>query len=132
MNYFLDLLPSHERDKIREKLRSPEAYERLREKVKGPEDLERELKVSESYANLKLSLETEPEVKERLKAKIREDIAENGIENVLDGNLESGDFDVAVGEDEESHQEQIVVLPEGNVAEKIPVKPAFAERYLKT
>ena len=77
-------------------------------------------------------METEPEVKERLKAKIREDIAENGIENVLDGNLESGDFDVAVGEDEESHQEQIVVLPEGNVAEKIPVKPAFAERYLKT
>ncbi len=132
MTHWLDMLPSQERQKIREKMRSPEAYERLREKVKGPEDLEHELKVSESYANLKFALETEPKTKQQLKERIREDIESNGIDNVLDGKLEQGDFDIAVVENSSSHQEQVVVIPEGNVSEKIPVKPVFAERYLGT
>ncbi|MBU0458764.1 hypothetical protein KJ652_02915 [Patescibacteria group bacterium] len=137
MSHYLDLLPSNEKAKIRAKLRSPEAYERLREKVKGPEDLERELKVSESYANLSFSLKTEPKIKEELKKQIQEDIDANGIEEVLEQSeaqrkIDIFRFNISVEENPESHQDQIVVSPEGNVGEKIPIKPSFTEKYLSS
>ncbi len=46
MSDYMDRLPTKEKERIRKKMRSPEAYERLREKVKGPEDLENEMEKS--------------------------------------------------------------------------------------
>ncbi|MBU2213208.1 MAG: hypothetical protein ABIA92_02925 [Patescibacteria group bacterium] len=130
MPHWLDLLPSHEKQKIRERCRSPEEYERLREKVKGPEDLEREMKVNESFASLSFQLETQPKLRESLKDQIRQDIEEYGIEKVLEVPLEAGEFEVLIEENPDTHEDQLVVAPEGNVSESIPIKPQFTEKYL--
>ena len=73
---FLDRLPSNEREKIRKRMRSPEAYERLREKVKGPEDLEKEMDRSEKLAEAHLAMESDPRLKESLKSSIEQSIGE--------------------------------------------------------
>lgn len=134
---FLDHLPSREREKIRKRLRSPEAYERLREKVKGPEDLEREMERSEKLAELHLALESDPQFKETLKQSIETDIKEQGIDAVLESmnedlqkDLEAGKFSVAIESHPETHEDSLVVIPEGNVQEKIPVKTLFSEKYI--
>ncbi len=134
---FFDSLPSREREKIRRKLRSPAEYDRLRERVKGPEDLERELGRAEHVAELHFALESSPEKARELKTKIQEDIAEQGIDAVLDApalppdlkkKLEQGKFAVAVSSS--SHAEDaLVVVPEGTVQEKLPVKPSFSQQY---
>ncbi len=132
MSTWLDQLPSNERAKIRARLRSPEAYEKLREKVKGPEDLERDMEKNEALAELKFALETEPKAKNALKAQIEKDIAEQGIESMLGEvnpefvyALEQGNFDVAVDSD------QVVVIPEGVVAEKLPVSQKVSDTYIQ-
>jgi len=134
---WLDILPSSERAKIRQRLRSPEAYERLREKVKGPEDLKEEMESNSVLAELKLALEMEPVVHEALRQKIDADIKEKGISKVLDvknispeskAAVEDGNFDVRVAAGKSS--DALVVHPEGNVAEKIPIKPSYSEQYL--
>ena len=130
MPHWLDLLPSHEKQKIRECCRSPEEYERLREKVKGPEDLEREMKVNESFASLSFQLETQPKLRELLKDQVRQDIEEHGIEKVLEVPLEAGEFEVLIEENPDTHEDQLVVAPEGNVAEKVIINPQFSEKYL--
>ena len=109
---------------------SPAAYEELRKRVKGPEDLEKELGQMERLANLKFNMETEPKVKERLKEKIKEDIDAEGMDKVLAGNLEEGNFDVSIEENPDTHEDQLVVAPEGNVGEKIAIKPAYSEQYI--
>lgn len=135
---YLDRLPGHEREKIRKRLRSPEEFERLREKVKGPEDLEREMERSERLAELHLALESEPRMNERLKSTLERDIAEQGIDNVLDTDkcspdakaaIEQGRFDVSVDEDPQTHNDALVVVTEGNVREKVPVKLSFSDAY---
>jgi len=135
---FLDNLPSQEREKIRKRLRSPEAYERLRDKVKGPEDLEREMDKSEKLADLHLTMESEPGVRESVKNAIAEDIKANGLEQVLDSSelspdmqkaLEQGRFTVAVESHPDTNEDALVVMAEGNVQEKIPVKQNFSEQY---
>lgn len=135
---FLDHLPSHERERIRRRLRSPEEYERLREKVKGPEDLEKELKRSEGMAELHLKLESEPAFHEQARSRIAEDIRERGVDDVIDGNVEDpavlsalnqGNFRVAISSHPQTHEDTVSVLPEGNVQEKLPVKPSFNDSY---
>ena len=130
MSSWLDHLPSNERSKIRKRLRSPEAYERLREKVKGPEDLEREMEKMEALAELTLSMEMTPGMKENVKESISEDLKEQGIENVLEaGDLPlesqdailSGNFEISVESHPESQEDCLSLLPNGNVAEKIPI-----------
>lgn len=137
MNW-IDRLPSNERRKLRKRMRSPEEYERLRERVKGPEDLEREMEKNEALAELKFAMETEPQVKERLKEAIERDLREHGPESIVEGAdlspgmleaLDSGAFDVRVDTDKDSGQEHMVLLPEGNVAEKIPLQQNVTERY---
>ncbi len=128
MNTFLDMLPSHEKRKLKKRL-PPGVYEKLREKVKGPEDLEKELGHMEKLANLKFNIESEPEVKQKLKDKIREDISAQGIEEVLEGNID-GDFDISVEENPDTNEDQLVVLPEGNVSERIAVRSSFSDKYL--
>lgn len=136
---FLDHLPSALREKIRKRLRSPEEYEKLRERVKGPEDLERELKRAERIADASFRLETDPGLKESLKNTIAEDLRERGLEEILDQEelsedvvsaLEKGAFDLRVDAHPETHEDTLVLLPEGNVADKIPVRPNLSEQYL--
>jgi len=105
-------------------------YERLRESVKGPEDLEREMKNNEQMADLKFALETEPVIKESLKKNIKEDIDAHGIDSVLESSAELGNFDIAIETNPETHQDQLVVLPEGNVSEHIPVTIKFNDKYI--
>lgn len=134
---FLDHLPSQEREKIRKRMRSPEAYERLREKVKGPEDLERAMDRSEKMAELHFALESDPRLRESLKNAIAEDVAEGNSEKMFDGEistdaqqaLEKGNFSVAVESHPETHDDVLAVVAEGTVQEKIPLKQSFAEKY---
>ncbi|MEK7563582.1 MAG: hypothetical protein AAB544_04280 [Patescibacteria group bacterium] len=138
---FLDHLPSRERENIRKRLRSPEEYERIREKVKGPEDLERELKRSEQMAEVKFRLETEPETMEKLQNRIADDLEERGVEGVLEDDqltaesrtaLEHGKFMVSVEAHPQTQEDSLVLIPEGNIQDKLPVKPAMSERYIQS
>lgn len=136
---FLDRLPSQEREKIRKRMRSPEAYERLREKVKGPEDLEREMDRSEKLAEAHLAMESEPQLKQDLRSSIEKDMSEQGIDALIDAEkisdetraaIEQGKFDVAIDAHPDTNDDALVILSEGNVQEKIPVKQSFAEKYV--
>lgn len=136
---FLDRLPTGQQEHIRKRMRSPEAYEALREKVKGPEDLEKELERSEQLAEAHLALESEPAVKDALKQSIENDLSEQGIEQVLEADalsdqarsaLEAGTFDVGIETHPQTNEDTVVLLPEGTVNEKLPVKQTFADRYV--
>ena len=136
---YLDHIPSREREKIRKRMRSPEAYEALREKVKGPEDLEREMERNEKMAELRLGLESEPQLKAALKNQVEKDMKEQGIESLLDAPdastealkaLAEGKFQVAVSSHPQTHEDTVVVMPEGKIAEKLPLKKAFNDRYM--
>lgn len=138
MSDFLDRLPSQEKEKIRKRLRSPEAYERLREKVKGPEDLEREMDRSEKLAELHLAIESDPAARETLRASVEKDLREQGVDAVVEGAalspdarqaLERGAFGVSVEAHPDTQEDALVVIPEGNVREKIAVRTVFSERY---
>ena len=130
MSSWLDHLPSHERAKIRARLRSPEEYERLRERVKGPEDLERELKYNESLA----------EMSQDLHKNVESDIREKGIDHMIDHPqelspdtrrlLEEGKFRLLVEAHPESGKDVIMILPEGKPAERLPLKPSINEQYI--
>lgn len=139
MSNWLDILPPNERHRLREKYKmSAAAYEKLREKVKGPEDLEREMLWNEAMAKLKFGLETEPALKQALTQQIERDIAERGIENVLmlpEAGAQKlhgviGQFEVTVEHGADNTPDQLVLVPEGNVQEKIPVKRGQAESYI--
>lgn len=117
---------------------SPEAYERLREKVKGPEDLAKELKRGEQLAELSFELQTDEQLRERLKGQAEKDIRVYGPEHVFDVQLspeskkalEQGKFLLAVASHPSTHDDQLVAVPEGNVQEKIPLKMTFSDRYV--
>lgn len=136
---FLDHIPSQEREKIRKRMRTPEAYERLREKVKGPEDLEQEMDKSEKMAELSFALETEPRMQEKLKTSIERDVKEKGIDAVLDlqhdlpdsvkQSIDAGKFTLAISSHPTTHDDTIVLLPEGNVNDRIPVKVQISNAY---
>jgi hypothetical protein len=135
---FMDHLPSHEREKIRKRLRSPEEYERLREKVKGPEDLEKELARSEKLAELNFAMESDPKTHEAVKRQVEKDIAEMGVEKVLEAHpsvearhsFEQGKFIVQVASHPSTHEDALVVVPEGHVHEKLPIKPHMSDQYV--
>ncbi len=138
---FLDHLPSQEREKIRKRLRSPEEYERLRDKVKGPEDLEREMKKSEQMAEANFRLETEPDAAQRLQDRMAKDMKERGVEGVLESGeisdsvrvaLEEGRFNISVEAHPKTHEDALVVIPEGNVQDRMPVKPVLNEGYVQS
>lgn len=140
MNSWLDMLPSSERQKIREKYKmSAAAYEKLREKVKGPEEMQQELNHNELMAQLRFDLETEPGMKDALKQQIENDMEQGGIEAVLKNpdlpselrqQLERGEFEVTVESPTESEPDQIVLAPEGNVSEKFPISSSLSDSYL--
>lgn len=145
---YLDHLPSHEREKIRKRLRSPEEYERMREKVKGPEDLEREMQHNAEFAEVKLALETEPMAQEKARNEIQEFASERGVENAfetssdrLQDSLRKGQFDVVL--DEKSQEPKLAVnvsqgpqnttsmdVSIGNVSEIFHLKPALQQQIM--
>lgn len=136
---FMDHIPSHERERIRKRLRSPEAYEKMREKVKGPEDLEKEMRKNEQLAEAKFMLESEPELHDALKGDIEKKITEQGIEAVVDAEALSPEtqralleakFTVSLASHPENHNDQLVIIPEGNVQEKIPLKTNLSDQYI--
>ena len=141
MSSWLDLLPSHERQKLRElKKRSPEEYAKLREKIKSVEQITEEMEKNEQLAELSFALEMEPKLKEALKKQIENDMIEKGIEYVLfasegiseevQAELNEG-FDISVDTNPETQKDQILVHPEGNVSEKIPIKFSLSEQYVQ-
>ena len=118
---------------------SPSEYEKMRERVKGPEDLKDELMWNEAMAQLKFTLETERKIKDALKKQIESDMKEGGIEAVLQNpdipkeirdQLENGKFDVTVDAPKEDAHDQLVLVPEGNVGEKIPIRFSMSETYV--
>lgn len=137
---WLDHIPSHERLKIRTRLRSPEAYAALREKVKGPEDLEKEMKKSEVLAELSFTMETEKDVKQALKSQIEKDCREQGMESVLEGvtdiapdvrqAIEQGKFQPAVSSHPSTGEDALVIVAEGTVQETLPVKTRLSDTYV--
>lgn len=135
---WLDHIPQHERERIRKRMRSPEAYAALRENVKGPEDLEREMKKNEMMAELRFGIESEPALKDALKKQVEKDLREQGAEAVLEHRpsvetnalLESGKFQISVEAHPKTHIDQLIVVPEGNVQEKLPIKPSLSDRYV--
>jgi hypothetical protein len=137
---WLDKLPGTAKQKKRAKYKmSAAAYEKLRKKVVGPEKAKQEMQMNESMAQLKFGLETEPELKKALKSQIEKDIQEQGIEAVLalsevpadlKQQLESGGFDISIDSPSDEASDQLVLTPEGNVGEKIPMKKSLMESYL--
>ena len=137
---WLDKLPSTEQQKIRKRMRSPEAYERLRERVKGPEDLEREMEKNSEFAELKFDLETEPKLKDELKELIESEIKSNGIEGLLqveelsDDELDAisrGDFDIKMESNDENDYEQIVIVIAEDSINHIPLDISFLYKLKK-
>lgn len=136
---YLDHIPSAERERIRKRMRSPEAYEKLRECVRGPEDLEREMEKNEKMAEVSFSLESDPKAHEALRSQVERDIKEQGIEAVLEAvpqeadtkkAIERGKFRLAVSSHPKTHHDQIMVAPEGNVQEKLPLQLKYSEKYV--
>lgn len=134
---FFDRLPSKEREKIRKRLRSPEAYEALREKVKGPEDLEKELQRADQLAELHFALETQPQVREHVRSGLQEQI-DIDVEQVVEHGremsegvrraLKEGRFTVRVGPHPATHEDCLLVEPEGNVGEALPVAARLSQQ----
>lgn len=134
---FLDRLAGPEKQRIIKRLRSPEAYERLRNSVKGPEDLERALDRAEKMAELHFALESDPESGERMKDAVVRAVENGGVEAIAENAadlseatraaLQEGRFRLAVSPDPETHDDQLVALPEGNVGERVPVSASMTE-----
>lgn len=132
---FLDHLPSHERQRLKKRM-SAAAYERLRESVKGPEDLERELQRSEKIAEVHFAMESEPQIRDRVKAAVEAEL-QKGIEEVVEHDekvsaetkeeLLRGKFTVSTGPNRKG-EDALLLCPEGNVHEKIAIKPSFSDR----
>ncbi len=128
---FLDHLGGPEKQRIIKRLRSPEAYERLREKVKGPEDLEQELARAEHMAELHFALESNREQHDRMKSLVERAAQGEGVEAVAEEGIDMSDearaaivdgrFRLEVSAREESNDDALMIVPEGNVHEKIPV-----------
>jgi hypothetical protein len=135
---FMDHVPSHEREKRRKRLRSFEEYEHSRENVKGPQEMAKEMQRSEKLAELNFAMESEPKTHENVKKQVEKDIAEKGIEHILEHApsaeskkaLEKGKFIVQVSSHPKTHEDALVAVPEGNVQEKLPIKPSFSDKYV--
>ncbi len=134
---YLDRLAGPERERVIKRLRSPEAYERLREKVKGPEDLESALEQAEKMAELHFALESNRESHDRLKSFVGSQLREQGIDALLESPrdvsndardlLREGKFSLSVSPHEETNDDVLMIVPEGNDHEKIPLKISFVD-----
>ncbi len=135
---WVDLVPTYERERLRKKLRSPEVYAESRADVKGPEKISEEMRWNEALAELKLAMDLEPRLKKVLQEKIAEELREKGVDALMGSDvppgvqklLEAGKFDVAITAPDASSPDQLVLLPEGNVSDKLPMQRSVSERYV--
>lgn len=128
---FLDHLGGPEKERIVKRLRSPEAYEKLRETVKGPEDLERALDHAEKMAELHFALVSNREQHDALKSVVERTAQREGAEGVAEEGIDLSDearaaivdgrFRLEVSAHEETNDDALMIVPEGNVQEKVPV-----------
>ena len=136
---WVDMMPSHEKKRLRKRMRSPEAYEKLRQRVQGPEKLKEQMERNSNLAELGLALELEPRLKEELKKEIEKDVQNMSIDQVFvnpenvseqaQDALDAGRFDVAIDTNPDTNEDQLVLTPEGNISEKLPVKFSLSEKY---
>ena len=132
---WLDILPSHERQKLREKLRSPKEYAKSRESIPNLQEIDEQVERAKALAELKLALELEPRLEEELRKNIERDLQEQGSEALLQSApenisfLQEENFHIDIVEDPNTKQDTIALLPEGNPGEKVPLKPAISDRY---
>lgn len=135
---FLDHLPAHEQKRLKKKM-SAAAYEKLRESVKGPEDLEKELKRADKMAALHFALESEPKLQERMRSSVEQEIKDHLEETVEHSKnlspavlsaLTKGNFTVAVAPHPHSHHDVLVVVPEGNIQEKVVIAKSPSDRLM--
>ncbi|MFH0851594.1 MAG: hypothetical protein V1876_02490 [Candidatus Peregrinibacteria bacterium] len=137
---WLDRIPTAERQRLKERFHLSEAqYEKLREKVKGPEDLAEEMKRNELLAELKFAMDAEPVLAQALRKQVQEDLRLHGLPSVVESlhlsngikkAMEQGRFTITVQPNATSHVDQLVVVPEGKVAEALPIAQKFSEQYL--
>lgn len=133
-----DRLPSREREKIRKRMRTPEAYEALRQAVrdKGPEALEKELARADALAEAHFLLESEPRMRLKLKAEVERSLrhGEHVLERTVDAKTErgllEGKFSVEIGPHPKEHHDTVLVVPEGNVQEKLPVSLKVGDQFV--
>ncbi len=144
---WIDHIPSQEREKIRKRMRSPEAYEKLREKVKGPEDLEKEMEKNAEFAETKLAIETDPKSQEKSKEAVKAFASEKGIDAAFESSsetlkeaLKTGRFEVTV--DARPKEPKLAVklknapqktatdAPSGNVSEVFPLKMSLQQQIV--
>ena len=136
---WVDMMPSHEKKRLRKRMRSPEAYEKLRQRVQGPEKLSEQMERNGDLAELALALELEPKLQEELKKEIEKDLKGMSLDQIFanpesisgeaQDSLYSGDFDVSIDTNPDTQEDQLVLTPEGNVNEKLPVKFSLSEKY---
>ncbi|MFA6259120.1 MAG: hypothetical protein WCX29_00745 [Candidatus Peribacteraceae bacterium] len=139
MSTWLDVLPSRERQKLREmRMRSPAEYAKLRERIKSVEQITEEMQYNEYVAELKFALATEPAVRDALKDRIADDLREQGIEAVMEhvpdaqrAAVESGRFTVSLESHPQTRRETLAVLPEGDIQETLPIVSALSEKYIQ-
>ena len=90
-------------------------------------------------AELALALELEPKLQEELKKEIEKDLKGMSLDQIFanpesisgeaQDSLYSGDFDVSIDTNPDTQEDQLVLTPEGNVNEKLPVKFSLSEKY---
>ena len=137
MSSWLDRIPSRERMRLRSRpRRSPEEYAREREAKLG-ETVERASEQAEferGLAELSFALETEPRVQEALVKQVQEDMKAQRIDALIDDGqlsdaaraaLMQGAMTVSVSGD------QVMLVPEGNVQEALPLKKKVADQYVR-
>jgi 3-dehydroquinate synthase class II len=82
-----------------------------------------------AMAEMHFGLESDPKMQESMKKTV-EKAMEQGIDHVLEDasispdakkSLEAGKFKLTVSSHPKTHQDQVMVVPEGNVQEKIPL-----------
>ncbi len=122
------------------RMMSPDAYEALREKVRthGPDAIAEEMKKNDSMAELNFAMESDPKMRESMKKHIEQDMTEKGMEHVLEQSpsneakksIEQGKFILQISSHPKTHQDALVVIPEGHVQEKLPIKPSLSDQYV--
>jgi hypothetical protein len=134
----MDFVGGMERERrMRKRVRSLPEITRDREKVKESLKLgEHAKEQGEAVAEVILAMETDPKAKEQVKKHISDSIRNTGIAEVFTGDvspdqkqkLEQGKFNVTHSSDPNTHHDQLAAVPEGNVQEKIAVKPALVQQ----
>lgn len=134
----MDFVGGFERERrLKKRIRSLPEIERDREKVKESLKLGEQAKEQgEAVAEVLIAMETDPKAKEQVKKHLTDSVRSLGVSEVFTGDvspdqkqqLEQGKFSVTQASDPNTHHDQLAAVPEGNVQEKIAVKPSLVQQ----